>query len=438
MNDPEGGNRERRPSGVRGGRIYRRPEAKRPRVATLESIAAWMRGPALEIGSPIKLIDALCWRMVAAGLPVDRFGVTVAVLHPQFSGYSLRWWRDIAEAAEMLIEHQVYGSETFLRSPFPPVVDRGEIVRVRIDPAAAAYPYPVIADLAAQGYRDYVAMPLRLSSVAATGRVWRFQLCVFATRREDGFRDDEIAAMGTIVDGLAAPLAVATERRKARDLLAVYLGPGVAPRVLSGEITRGSGESIHAAILTTDMRGFTPLTDRLPAERIVELLDAWFDGQVRAVHAHGGEVLKFMGDGMLAIFPIGDIELARDAARRALAAARGALAWTRGLDRDPGFADAQPLRAVAALHVGEVFHGNIGGRDRLDFTAIGPAVNLVARLEALAKSLGRDLVLSARFAALCDETLEPLGRHRLKGVAEAVEAYGCAADPPAAAARERG
>jgi adenylate cyclase len=417
--------RERRPQGVRGGRTYRRLAARRPRAATLESIASWMRGPALQIGSPIKLIDALCWRLVAAGLPVDRCGVTVAVLHPQFTGYSIRWWRETGEAAEFLVEHGVYSNEAFLRSPFPPVVERGEILRVRIDPAATSFPYPVIADLAAQGYRDYIALPIRLSTIAAAGRVWPFQVCVFATRRDEGFAASDIAAFAAIVDGLAAPLALATERRKSRDLLAVYLGSGVAPRVLSGEITRGSGEALHAAILATDMRGFTALTDRLPAQRIVDLLDAWFDGQVRAVHEHGGEVLKFMGDGMLAIFPIGDIEFARDAARRALAAARGALASARHLDRDPGFADAHPLRAVAALHVGEVFHGNIGAEDRLDFTAIGPAVNLVARLEALAKTLDRDLILSAPFARLSGTTTVPLGRHAIKGLATPIEAFGC-------------
>lgn len=147
---------------------------------------------------------------------------------------------------------------------------------------------------------------------------------------------------------------------------------------------------------------------------------------MRAVHEAGGEVLKFMGDGMLAIFPFGDIELARPAAGRALDAAREALAWTRALDRDPAFADAQPLTAVAALHVGEVFLGNIGASDRLDFTAIGPAVNLVARLETLAKTLDRDLVLSAPFAELAGAAVEPLGRHMLKGVADPIEAFACA------------
>ena len=418
--------RDLRPAGVRGGRTYRRPEARRPRSATLESITAWMRGAALQIGSPIKLVDALCWRMVAAGLPVDRCVVLVAVLHPQFTGYSIRWWRDTAEATEFLVEHEVSRGESFVTSPLPAVVERGEIVRERIDPAAVRFPFPVIGELAAQGFSDYIALPLRLSSIAAAGRVWRSQACVFATRQPGGFTDADIAAFIAIVDALAAPLAVVTERRKARDLLSVYLGPGIAPRVLSGEITRGSGEALHAAILATDMRGFTPLTDRLPAERIVQLLDAWFDGQVRAVHDNGGEVLKFMGDGMLAIFPFGDIEFARTAARSALAAARAALAWAQELDRDPGFADTRPLRAVAALHVGEVFHGNIGARDRLDFTAIGPAVNLVGRLETLAKSLDRDLILSARFASLCGAPVVPLGRHAVKGVADPIEAYGCA------------
>jgi adenylate cyclase len=212
----------------------------------------------------------------------------------------------------------------------------------------------------------------------------------------------------------------------ARDLLAVYLGPMVAPRVLSGEIKRGSGETLRAAILATDMRGFTPLTDRLRPERIAEILNAWFEGQVRAVHEEGGEVLKFMGDGMLAIFPIADVELSRRPVRQALAAARRIIDWAETLDHDPAFADARPLRAVAALHVGDVFHGNIGSPDRLDFTAIGPGVNLVMRLETLAKTLGRDLILSAPFADLCDASLVPLGRHALKGVAEPIEAFGCA------------
>jgi len=415
-----------RPRGVHEGRRYVRPPSARPRAATLPGIAAWLRAEALDIGSPIKLVDALCWRLVAAGLPVDRGGITVALLHPQFSGYGIRWWREPGEAEELLLEHDVPGSEAFRRSPYPPVVERGEIVRVRIDPGAAEHPYPVIADLAAQGFTDYVALPVRLRARSASGRERRFQACNFATRRPEGFSEADIAALARVAEDMAAPLALVTERRMARDILAAYLGHGVAPRVLSGEITRGSGEAVSAAILTTDMRGFTALVDRLPGPRVIELLNAWFAGQVEAVHAQGGEVLKFMGDGMLAIFPIADVELSRRPVRQALAAARRIIDWAETLDHDPAFADARPLRAVAALHVGDVFHGNIGSPDRLDFTAIGPGVNLVMRLETLAKTLGRDLILSAPFADLCDASLVPLGRHALKGVAEPIEAFGCA------------
>jgi len=415
--------RDRRPEGVVGGRRYKRPETARPKAETPASIVAWLHGPAHSVGSPIKLVDAFAWRLVAAGFPIDRLGVTVALLHPQFSGYGIRWWRDIGEAQESLVGHEVTRSEVYRNSPFPPVVERGETVRVRIEPQANAYPYPVIADLAAQGYTDYLVLPVRLRAFASAGNRRQFQTCAFSTKRPGGFTDDDVKALGRIVDELAGPLALVSERRIARDVLSLYLGRSTGPRVLAGEIRRGTGDPIRAAILATDMRGFTALTDRLPAGRIIEILNAWFERHVGAVHAHGGEVLKFVGDGMLAIFPIEDVEFARMSARAALAAAREALACSRAMDADPEFADARPLRAVAALHAGEIFYGNIGAPDRLDFTAIGPSVNVVSRLETLAKSLDVELVVSEAFAEICPEPLASLGRHALKGVAEPLEAF---------------
>ncbi len=416
---------QNRPSGIRGHRRYKRPEKARPKAASLDAVRQWLRGPAHAVGSPIKLVDGLCWRMVAAGLPVDRAGITVALLHPEFSGYGIRWWQDIGESEEALVEHEVTLSEVYRSSPFPPVVERGETIRVRIVPGAAEYPYPIVADLAAQGYTDYVVLPVRLQGFAPTNERRRFQACNWATRRAGGFSEADLAALAMIAEELAAPLALVTERRISRDLLSVYLGRSVGSRVLSGEIRRGFSDPIRAAILATDMRGFTALNDRLPAARVIALLNAWFERQVAVVHAHGGEVLKFVGDGMFAIFPIDDVEFARMAARQALAAAREAIEAARAMDADPAFADARPLRAVAALHTGEVFHGNIGAPDRLDFTAIGPSVNVVARLESLAKSLERELIVSAAFAEICPEPLVSLGFHALKGVAEPVEAFTC-------------
>ena len=426
MSDSPSHVQQKTPTGIRGNRRYKRPEPARPKDGSLDSIKAWLRGPAHAVGSPIKLVDGLCWRVVAAGLPVDRAGITVALLHPQFSGYGIRWWRDIGESEEALVEHEVTQSELYRTSPFPPVVENGETIRVRIEPHANQYPYPVIADLAAQGYTDYIVLPVRLQGFNPTGGSRRrFQACNWATKRQGGFSEADIAALVKICEELAGPLALVTERRISRDLLSLYLGRSTGSRVLSGEIRRGYGDPIRAAILATDMRGFTALNDRLPSERIIALLNEWFERQVAAVHSHGGEVLKFIGDGMLAIFPIEDVEFARMSARGALAAARDALAAASAMDSDPAFEDARPLRAVAALHTGEIFHGNIGAPDRLDFTAIGPSVNVVTRLESLAKTLGKELIVSAAFAEICPEPLVSLGRHALKGVAEPVEAFTC-------------
>jgi adenylate cyclase len=420
-----------RPIGVLGHRRYTRPEAQRPKHATRESVLLWLRGPANAIGSPIKLLDGLYWRLVAAGLPIDRAGVSVSLLHPQFAGYGIRWFRDSGETEESLIEHRVRDSEAYRNSPFPAVVERGETVLLPIGPLQNSDPYPVIADLRGQGYTGYLVQPLSLYGFLPSTDDRPFQAVTWATKRPGGFADDDVGYLAHVLAELAAPLTLVTERRIARDLLSIYLGRSTGPRVLAGEIKRGAGEPLRAAILATDMRGFTTLSDRLPADRMVEILNAWFERQVGAVHAHGGEVLKFVGDGMLAIFPIADVELARMAARDALGAARAALQAATAMNDDPAFADALPLRAVAALHTGEIFLGNIGAPDRLDFTAIGPSVNVVSRLEALAKSLDRDLVVSDTFAAISSEKLASLGSHRLKGVADPVEIFTCPTQAPA-------
>jgi len=411
------------PPGVLARRRFVRPDAARPTVADLAGLIAWAHGRAYGVGSPIKLVDGFTWRL-ASIVPVDRLGISVALLHPQFGGYGIRWWRDTGASEEALVEHEVRKTDIYRASPFPAVVERGETLRVRIE-GNADVPYPVIGDLRAEGYTDYLAMPIVLGGFLPADPNRRYQVANFATRRPGGFSDADIAAIGAGLSALEGPLALVTERRIARDLLSIYLGRATGPRVLKGEVARGTGESIRAAILATDMRGFTTIADKLPETETIALLNAWFERQVGAVHAHRGEVLKFVGDGMLAIFPIDDVELARASVRDALAAARDALACAAQIDI-PGVG--RP-RAVAALHVGEIFHGNIGARDRLDFTAIGPAVNAVSRLEGVAKSLDVPLVVSDEFAALSTEPMRSLGRFPLKGFAEPREVFAPAPAP---------
>ena len=213
-----------------------------------------------------------------------------------------------------------------------------------------------------------------------------------------------------------APLAALGARATLTAALEAYLGRRSAARVLAGPLRRGIGETIEAALLFADLRGFTGLSESAPPSEVIAALDAWFDRIAGAVHAYGGEVLKFMGDGVLAIFPVlgGSPRSACDAALKAVAAARSGMAHLDAARRREGL---EPLPFGVALHLGAMLWGNIGAADRLDFTAIGPAVNLVSRLQDLCRPLDRAVLVSGAFAAEAGAPLIPLGEHALRGVA---------------------
>ena len=215
----------------------------------------------------------------------------------------------------------------------------------------------------------------------------------------------------------AAPLAALATRSTLAALLEAYLGRRSAAQVLAGRLRRETGETIRAVLLYGDLRGFTELSEATAPEAVVAALDAWFDRVAGAVHAFGGEVLKFIGDGVLAIFPIGERppSAACDAALSAVGAARAGMAH---LDQARSRQGLPPLPFGMALHLGEMLWGNIGTADRLDFTAIGPAVNLVSRLEGLCKPLGRSVLVSGAVAAETTTALIPLGEHALRGIAK--------------------
>jgi adenylate cyclase len=230
------------------------------------------------------------------------------------------------------------------------------------------------------------------------------------------FTADEADQLRLAARFAAAPLAVIAGRATLSAALEAYLGRRSAARVLAAPLRRAVGEPIQAALLYADLRGFTALSDENPPAMVIAALDAWFDRIAGAVHAFGGEVLKFIGDGVLAIFPIsgGAKRTACDAALRAVTAAQAGMAH---LDRERGPRGLPPLSFGVALHVGEIFWGNIGAADRLDFTAIGPAVNLVSRLEGLCRPLGKTVLVSGAFAAETETPLIAIGTHALRGIA---------------------
>ncbi|MDW5315289.1 adenylate/guanylate cyclase domain-containing protein [Rhizobium sp. PL01] len=248
----------------------------------------------------------------------------------------------------------------------------------------------------------------------------------FAGGRSDGamlswvadrpFSETETELLREVARFAAAPLALLAARSTLSALLTTYLGRRSAAQVLAGRMRRDPGETIRAVLLFADLRGFTELSETTDGKDVIAALDAWFDRVAGAVHAFGGEVLKFIGDGVLAIFPIGerDAAAACDAALRAVAAARAGMDHLQTVRAAQG---APPLSFGVALHLGNMLWGNIGTADRLDFTAIGPAVNLVSRLEGLCRPLGHTVLVSGAFAAETKQPLIPLGEHGLRGIA---------------------
>jgi adenylate cyclase len=392
------------------GEIVERPLAERPRHDTIESIIDWLAGPAQHVPTLAREFDEFAWRMLAAGFPLLRATLQLRTLHPQYLGANFVWWRTTGRTVLRLVTHEVQDLFGHEDNPVRRVLVAGETVRRRVDVADDALDFPILHDLKAEGATDYFALPLK-SSFGTNHMV------TYVTDRTGGFTAQEIADLTRVSQRLALLADLRSQRRIASNILDAYLGPKTGPKVLAGQIRRGTGEEITAVLWSSDLRGFTERSDRLAGNHIIAMLNALFDVQATAIASHGGEILKFIGDGLLAIFPIEHAGKAATAARCALDAAVQAVAAARGLSHDPPLGDEPPLEIVVALHIGTAIYGNIGAADRLDFTVIGPAVNLVSRIEAVAKTLNLPIVVSDDFARAYGEPLHPLGRHELRGLA---------------------
>jgi adenylate cyclase len=252
----------------------------------------------------------------------------------------------------------------------------------------------------------------------------RWPVATWTTDRKEGFRDGDIAALEAVTPALAATVDARVLRRLTVNLLDTYLGAAAARRILAGRVHRGEGEGLNAVILASDLRNFTALSDQLDGAAVIGLLDDYFDAIAGAVQRRGGEVLKFIGDGVLAIFPTGDEGDFTSTSVRALDAATAALGDLDRINARRRAESRTEIRIGIGLHLGEVTYGNVGAADRLDFTAIGPAVNLAARLEGLSKRVMRPLVVSQAFAAACPRPLVSLGFHPVRGLSEPEEVFG--------------
>jgi adenylate cyclase len=387
--------------------VYRRPAAERPLSDTLEGVSDWLIDAA-RLNSPFaEVVDEFSWRLIAAGMPLLAVTLHGETLHPQFLGATYLWWRDLGETHTLMIEHEIAGRVPYAENLVRRVREGGETLRLRLDEPVQRPHFALFSELKPRGATEFLALPI--ASPVCLGRY----MVAYAADRPRGFTQKEVADLTFLSRRLSVIADMNGQRMIVENVLRAYLGPRTGPRVLAGQIRRGGGESIGAVIWSSDLRGFTELSDRLPSERVIGILNDLFDLQAKTIAAHGGEILKFIGDGLLAIFPVADSADATRAARSALAAAREALAGLKNTKPPEG--DAAP-KIVIALHYGAVIYGNIGAADRLDFTVIGPAVNLVSRIEAVAKALDIPLVVSDDFAEVYGEALPSLGRHKLRGL----------------------
>jgi len=370
----------------------------------------WLEREARLMQDRTALVAELGRRLIAAGVPVARITTAVPVLHPILDTSSVLW--EPGEApVERLWQMQPENYHMLANSPLKICYDGGGPVRCRIGPQPEAGEFTILPDLRAAGMRDYVALPAPFSDGTT-------KAMTFASKATDGFSDDNIALLSALMPSLAMILEIQTLRRTTRTFLETYVGEGAGQRVLDGTVKRGMGEIIPCAILFCDLRGFTHLSNSLDIDGLLALLNDYFDVVTEAVRDHGGEVLKFIGDAVLAVFAHEAGTSDAVSAAQALAASLAAQARLQGLNKERAAVGRRNIRAGMALHVGEVLYGNIGGRKRLDFTVIGPAVNLASRIEKLCGELDKAVLMSAAFAALIDAPCREMGAYAFKGVGE--------------------
>jgi len=379
------------------------------------------------------LFDGFCQRLVAVGVPLWRAFTAMETLHPQWSGYSYTWRRDLNAIQPASWDRTEDLGSTWSDSPFAYLLRqldpaRSANIRRRLVGTDAALEFPVLAEFAAAGATDYFASIFGFGAKGdpsyGSGVVYSF-----LTQRPDGFADDDLTLLRAVLPAVSLAMMSHAAHTIAASLLAAYLGGDAGRRVHAGAIERGSVESIHAVLWYADLRGFTAIADGTAGAVVIELLDDVFETLAAALRPRGGEVLKFLGDGMLAIFPVMPASSAATC-RAALDAAAEAMLALESLNERRRLAG-KPVAAVdIALHLGEVLYGNIGAADRLDFTVIGPAVNEVARMEALCEPLGRKVLVSAELAAAAEAAarLAPLGHHALRGVRAARELFALTLD----------
>lgn len=403
------------------------------------AVSAWLAEAGLRNLPFDEMVDGFSRRLNELGVPVARSFVGMNTLHPMVRARSMIWERSSGPNAHFEFGHVDFDAPILRRSPFLPMLRDGVMVRrLRVDDPAAAGETLLFAELQAAGMTEWLGRVFPFGSLmpapglgapdSAEHAERLFLVCSLTTDQPGGYREQDMAALDRLLPLFALAVKAVAIGAVGHDLLAAYLGDDPASRVYAGTVVRGGVQSVEAVLFYTDLRGFTALADMTPGQELIALLDECFECMVEPVAHHGGEVLKFLGDGLLAAFAV--IAHNRDTVcTAALDAAVEALARIETLNARRRAEGRRTIELDVSLHIGTVQYGNVGTATRLDFTVIGPAVNEASRIERLCEPLGRHVLASHQFAEAAVSSrsrLVSLGRHQLRGVREATELFSLA------------
>lgn len=352
-----------------------------------------------------------CNRLVSSGLPLERASLHFRTHHPQWLGSRMMWLAGSSKVEVVAVGYQVEETEAFLRSPFRSIIEGAPRIRKRLNLEGTPDEFALYSELREEGYTEYLAWPLDHT-------LGKRHLVTFASKDPLGFSDEDVAKLEAMLPVLSLVSEIRLKNQLARTLLSTYVGPHACQQILDGATTRGKGVTVHAAILVCDLRNFTALSNSHTRDEVIEYLNAYFDAMAGPIERHGGEILKFMGDGLLSVFPFSN----PDACTDLLSAIQEA---EQAIAKLPDVGTLGRPRYGMGVHVGDVMYGNIGSLKRLDFTVIGPAVNIASRLEGLTKIVNRHVLLSKDFVdqAGCHEIVEDMGSFEVRGLEQPIAVY---------------
>jgi adenylate cyclase len=383
---------------------------------SLQQVLDWLFTEGRMIADSNRFTHELANALVAAGAPLDGLRIMVHTLNPVVLAYADFWSSTNNSTRTATARHGVLTSERYIGSPLQVVLEQNPTLRQPLD-ELPENPHAAYTELIADGYTDYLGLRFEFSDGSPSA-------IIFTTKQAGGFGDGDIEKLERLRNYLAPVLELNSMRHTAVSVMNTYVGKRTGKKILNGMIQRGDADLINAALWFSDLRNFTHLTEVLPADQLLEMLNTYFESVSAAVSARGGEILRFIGDAMLIVFPIDDSTSRGEACNAAIDAALDACDTLATLNHSRKRHGQPPIEFGVGLNVGEVIYGNVGAPDRLDFTVMGPAVNRSARLESLTKSLGATILFSEEFARLIDLPVQDLGEHEMKGVDGLQKVYG--------------